>query len=466
MRTELTVETVLAEAALRDAVLEIAHKCRKIGGRALLVGGCVRDAVMGIPSKDADMEVFGIEAEKLQKMLSESMPIITVGKAFGVFKVRGLELDIALPRRESKTGQGHKAFAIEGDPWMPLVDAAMRRDFTINALLFDPLTQELLDPLGGLADLEKSTLRHCSERFGEDPLRVLRGMQFLARFDYAISPQTLQICRRLDLEGLSGERIFEEWRKLIVKGVRPSRGLVFLRDCGWIRFFPELQALIDCPQDPRWHPEGDVWTHTLHCMDAFARERVGDEREDLVVGLAVLCHDFGKPSTTFTDEAGAIRSPEHEVAGERPACAFLQRLTSETSLIEDVLVLVTHHMRPHLLYDGKAGDSAVRRLAKAVGRIDRLLRVVSADGQGRPPLTWTPVAIEWLKERAAALAVADAAPKPIVQGRHLMVLGMQPGPDFKRLLNRCYEAQLEGEITTVEDGVLYLKRLLEESKRT
>lgn len=463
MRKEFTIETVLAEETLRSVVLEVARMCRQQGGRALLVGGCVRDAVMGIPSKDADMEVYGIEPDKLRKMLSECFPVITVGRAFGVLKVRGVDLDIAIPRRESKTGQGHKAFAIEGDPWMSVDEAAMRRDFTINALLFDPLTCELIDPLGGLGDLRSGLLRHCSNQFGEDPLRVLRGMQFLARFDFSIAPETLQICQRLGLEGLSCERLFEEWRKLILKGVRPSRGLDFLKNCGWVRFFPELKALIDCPQDPRWHPEGDVWVHTLHCMDVFARERIGEEREDLIVGLAVLCHDFGKPGTTFTDATGAIRSPEHEMAGERPARTFLQRLTSETDLIEEVVILVTHHMRPHLLYEGKAGDSAVRRLARSVGRIDRLLRVVSADGQGRPPMPWTPVAIDWLRERAAALAVADAAPKQIIQGRHLIELGMAPGREFKALLSKCYEAQLEGEITSVEDGMSYLKQLISKS---
>lgn len=455
----IRLDTVVADNSLRMAVVNVAKLCREAGGRALLVGGCIRDALMGVSSKDADMEVFGIEAHTLQQILEVHFPVITVGKAFGVFKIRGMELDIALPRREYKTGAGHKAFAIEGDPHMSVVEAATRRDFTLNALLYDPLSAELLDPLGGQADLRQGVLRHCSERFGEDPLRVLRAMQFMARFDFEIAPETLSMCRQLGLEGLSSERLFEEWRKLILKGIRPSRGLTFLRESKWVRFFPTLEALIGCPQDPRWHPEGDVWTHTLHCMDAFARERTGDDREDLIVGLAVLCHDFGKPTTTFTDENGAIRSPEHEVAGEAPARSFLGQLTNETALVEEVLLLVTHHMRPHQLYDGKAGDAAVRRLARSVNRIDRLLRVVSADGQGRPPMPWHPVAIEWLRDRAAALAVADAAPKPIVQGRHLIALGMEPGKNFKRLLTQCYEAQLDGQINTIEEGMAFLEKL-------
>ncbi|HVU38696.1 MAG TPA: polynucleotide adenylyltransferase, partial [Opitutales bacterium] len=255
---------------LAHAVADVAKRVHKAGGRALLVGGCVRDALLGVAAKDADLEVFGVEPEALERLVASAYPVITVGKSFGVLKIRGLELDISLPRRERRTGPLHTDFAVDADPAMSFRDAAARRDFTLNAISWDPLTRELVDPFDGVNDLRAKILRHTTERFTEDPLRVLRAMQLCARFELAVAPETIALCATLTMDGISPERVFEEWRKLLVKGKRPSLGLEFLRACGWIKFFPELQKLIGCPQDPQWHPEGDVWAHTLHCLDAFA----------------------------------------------------------------------------------------------------------------------------------------------------------------------------------------------------
>ena len=297
-------------------------------------------------------------------------------------------------------------FDSEADP----AKAAARRDFTINAIALDPLTDEVIDPFDGRADLAAKILRHTSARFAEDPLRVLRAMQLVSRFDLDVAPETVALCRSIEPEDLPQERIFAEWKKLIQKGVHPSRGLAFLRDCGWLRHFPELEALIGCEQDPEWHPEGDVWIHTLHCMDAFAAERIGEEREDLIVGLAVLCHDLGKPATTAR-ERGRVTSRHHEPVGETLTREFLERLTRETSLIDAVAPLVGAHLAPVQLFGAGAGDAAVRRLARRVGRIDRLVRVATADQKGRPPLVVHRFdAGEWLLERARALEVRDSSP--------------------------------------------------------
>jgi tRNA nucleotidyltransferase (CCA-adding enzyme) len=262
-------------------------------------------------------------------------------------------------------------------------------------------------------------------------------------------------------EGLARERVYDEWKKMIGKGLRPSRGLTFLRDCGWVRYYPELAALIGCEQDALWHPEGDVWVHTLHCLDAFARERVGDPWEDLVVGLGVLCHDLGKPATTAWID-GRLRAYGHEAAGEAPTRAFLERLTNETDLIEAVVPLVLEHMRPVELYEAAAGDNAVRRLAARVKRIDRLVRVVCADQRGRPPLNVENFpAGDWLLERAQAQHIADQSPQPIVLGRHLIEMGLTPGPHFSGLLDACYEAQLDGRITNVEEGKARVQEMLD-----
>ena len=340
-------------------------------------------------------------------------------------------------------------------------EAASRRDFTINAISFDPLTNELIDPFNGINDLKNSKLRHVSGSFSEDSLRVLRGMQFTARFNLEAVPETLELCRKLNPLDLPPERLFEEWKKLILKGVHISKGLKFLQSCNWLRYFPELKALVGCKQDPKWHPEGDVWTHTGHCMDAFARNRINQDWEDLVVGLAVLCHDMGKPVSSFVDsETGRIRSPRHDIRGVPIARVFLERLTQHKKLLEEVLPLVEYHMRPLSLYKSHAGDSAIRRLANRVKRIDRLVRVAHADKSGRPPLQIDDFSEgDWLLNKAAELRIKDSAPKPLILGRHLIELGLKPGPHFGKLLKRCYDAQLEGTFTDIEGGKAYLKSL-------
>ena len=455
------LEIVPLPSELAAAVADVAQRVRAAGGRALLVGGCVRDALLGQTAKDADLEVFGVPPAALEKLVAAAYPVITVGKSFGVLKIRGLELDISLPRRERRTGPLHTDFAVDADPAMSYHDAAARRDFTLNAISWDPLTHELIDPFNGVGDLRAKILRHTTERFAEDPLRVLRAMQLAARFEFSIAPETVALCATLTMEGISAERVFEEWQKLLVKGKKPALGLEFLRACGWVNFFPELVAIIGCPQDKQWHPEGDVWVHTLHCLDAFAARKTGDAWEDLVVGLAVLCHDLGKPATTTHEADGHIRSLGHEAAGEGPTLSFLARLTNHKELVESVVPLVLCHMRPRELMLGGAGDSAVRRLAKKVGRIDRLARVDEADRWGRPPLIPDePGGGQWLLERAAKLDVASNVPQPIVLGRHVIAAGLKPGPQFKEILAACFEAQLDGKFTDLAGGEKFLAELL------
>ena len=449
----------------------VAELVRDAGGRALLVGGCVRDELLGGEPKDFDIECFGIAPDDLQRVLRSRFELDLVGLSFGVIKLHHLDVDVALPRRETKLGLGHRAFGMECDPTLTVAEASARRDFTVNAIYRDPLTDEILDPWNGRADLEKKVLRHVSDHFREDPLRVLRGMQFVARFDLAPAPETVAVCREMTPEGLPPERLFEEWAKLLTKGVKISKGLNFLKDVGWVKYYPELERLVGCEQDPEWHPEGDVWNHTICCLDAFARER--EERslqpstsnlqpaDDLVVGLAVLCHDFGKPAcTTYDPVKKRIRSLGHDEEGVAPTLSFLRRLTNEERLLKEVPPLVRLHMRPFAMWKDKSSDGAIRRLAAKVVRIDRLLRVAAADDAGRPPFPSEPEPLRWLAEQAERLRVADAAPKPIVQGRDLIALGMKPGVEFGRILKSAYEAQLDGQFLTLEDGVKFVQTLV------
>jgi tRNA nucleotidyltransferase (CCA-adding enzyme) len=451
----------IQDPVLREAVETVARLVRERGGRALWVGGCVRDALLGRTVTDADLEVFGLPPETLMAALGARFRLDLVGRAFGVIKLHGVPVDVSLPRRESKAGLGHKGFEIHSDPFLPPAEAAKRRDFTVNAIAYDPLEDRLIDPCGGVPDLEKRRLRHVSDQFGEDPLRVLRGMQLIARFGFVPDPETVALCRRITPEGLAGERVFEEWRKLMLKGESMRAGLDFLKETGWVAYAPELAALIGCPQEPDWHPEGDVWAHTGHCLDAFARERLGEAAEDLIVGFGVLCHDFGKPLTTQVEE-GRIRSRGHCEEGEAPARAFLGRMMAPPDLVEAVMPLVTEHLRPHELFTGEAGDNAVRRLAVRVGRIDRLVRVARADHFGRPPMAEAEFrAGDWLMARARALDVQARAPHPLVMGRHLVALGMKPGPVFKEILNACYQAQLDGVFHDEAGGLAFCRGVIE-----
>ena len=449
-----------------EAVKTVAEIVRRAGGRALLVGGCVRDGLLGGAPKDFDVECFGISAADLRAALSERFELDLVGASFGVIKMHGHDIDVAMPRRETKLGLGHRAFEMECDPTLTIEEASARRDFTINAIYSDPLTGEVLDPWNGRADLERRILRHVGVHFGEDPLRVLRGMQFVARFGLAPAPETIEVCRGMTPEGLASERLMVEWSKLLLQGVEISKGLNFLRDTGWVRYYPELAALIGCRQDPAWHPEGDVWNHTLCCLDAFARRRdqIGrNADEDIVVGLAVLCHDFGKPACTAYDPVKKrIRSLGHDEAGAEPTLSFLRRLTNEERLFKEVPPLVRLHMRPFAMWKNRASDGAIRRLAAHVVRIDRLLRVAAADDEGRPPFPSEPEPLEWLAAQAERLRVADSAPKPLVMGRDLVALGMKPGPEFGKILKAAYEAQLDGRFSTREEG---LEMVLEIAKK-
>jgi tRNA nucleotidyltransferase (CCA-adding enzyme) len=451
-------------APLPDELTQLGHSLaqdvNRAGGRLLLVGGCVRDTFYNSAPSEIDCEVQGLSLSQLKSSLSSKYQCVEVGKAFGVLKLRGLPAELSLPRTETKTGTGHKGFSIEVDPHLPFERSCQRRDFTINAIGYDPLSGELLDPVDGVPDAQNRILRHIGPAFSEDPLRVLRGMQFVARFDLSATAETLELCRTISIENLPAERLFEEWRKLILKGINLTAGLTFLKNSGWLQYFPELQALVGCEQEPEWHPEGDVWVHTLHCMDAFARERIGNDWEDLVVGFAVLCHDLGKPLTTVLGQDGRIRSPLHEPKGEAPTRSFLSRLTNQVDLHEQVVPLVRRHLTPRTFYKDQASDGAIRRLASKVKRIDRLVRVAAADIAGRPPRQDEFPEGPWLLQRAEELKIKDSEPKPILLGRHLIERGMKPGAEFGPLLEKCFDAQLDGTFTDLDSGLAYLNQII------
>ena len=447
-----------------DLARELATAVRHAGGRAFIVGGWVRDELIDEPPKDLDIEVFGVPADRLRALLEPFGRVDAVGESFTVYKIR--DIDVSLPRRESKAGRGHKGFVVEGDPGLSFTEAARRRDFTINAISRDPLTGEIVDPFNGRRDLAARQLRVVDpQTFGDDSLRVLRALQFTSRFSLEVDAGTRAILRAIPLDDLPAERVWGEFEKLLIQAPRPSVGLVLGWDLGVIhRLLPEFVPLATCPQDAEWHPEGDVWTHTLMVVDQARRRLDGLEHGAAVaMMLGALCHDLGKPQTTAVMD-GRVKSPGHEAAGLSIATAVLDRLNIHTiggyDVRRAVLGLVAEHMRPGAFRKSSTpvGDGAFRRLAARVD-LDLLARFAEADCEGRGG-AFDCSASAWFLSRARALGVEHAAPAPLVLGRHLLDLGLSPGPRIGEILRAIYERQLDGEVTSVEEGIALAEKLL------
>ncbi|HVF47304.1 MAG TPA: HD domain-containing protein [Pyrinomonadaceae bacterium] len=458
---------------LPEKVLSIAEAVSAVGGRAMLVGGCVRDDLMGVEPKDWDVEVFGVDPARLREILDSLGNVDVVGEAFAVYKLGG-DLDVSIPRRERKSGPGHRGFIVDGDPHMSFEQAALRRDFTVNAISRDMLSGEIVDPFDGQGDIHRRLLKMvASETFGDDSLRVFRAAQFAARFQFDIDDDTIKACRRIDVTDLPRERIWGEFEKLLLKPDRPSIGLKWLYELGVVRqIFPGLQSLVGVPQEPEWHPEGDVDVHTMMVLDE-ARKLIDDldHPRQVAVMLGALAHDLGKPPTTeFID--GRTRSRGHDEAGVTPTLSFLDTLGVFTigghDVRHQVVQLVRYHLKPGEYYNSKTpvGDGAFRRLARKV-EPDLLYRVAKADSLGRNP-DWLPKekwfgseAQEWFIEKVRELQIEKKAPEPILMGRHLMGLGLDPSPRYKKILDAVYESQLDGRISNIDEALAMARTLLD-----
>jgi tRNA nucleotidyltransferase (CCA-adding enzyme) len=444
----------------------IAREVRAAGGRALVVGGWVRDRLMGHPSKDMDVEVFGVDAAELKEILQAFGRVNTVGESFTVYKVAGL--DVSLPRRESKTGRGHRGFTVSGDPALSFEEAARRRDFTINAISWDPLTDEYVDPFDGRGDIQRRMLRAVdATTFADDSLRVLRAIQFAARFEFTVDPDTKALGRSIPLDDLPAERVWGEIEKLLLRARKPSIGFALAQELGIVeRLFPELAALVGCPQEGAWHPEGDVWVHTLLVIDE-ARARIDDLEypRQVAVMLGAVCHDLGKPATTaFID--GRIRSLDHEEEGIRPSTALLDTLNVHSmqgyDVRREVLGIVANHLKPGMFCKAQppVGDGAFRRLAQKVD-LELLARVARADCEGRGG-GFDCSAMDWFVQRARELDVEHAPPEPLVRGRHLVELGVAPGRALGDVLRQVYERQLDGSVADFDAAFALARQMARE----
>ena len=448
---------------LHPSLLKLSQTLIAQGAFPFIVGGYVRDFFLNKESKDIDIEVYGIDSlNALKSALEILAPVHEVGKSFGVLKIslQGYDFDISLPRTEVKTAKGHKGFDVQTNGHLDFKTAAKRRDFTMNAIGYDLKTKTFIDPYKGREDIKKGIIRHVNdESFVEDPLRVLRAVQFAARFNFTLATNTLKLCQNMVknkmLQELPQERIFEEYKKLLLKAEKPSYGFELLDKLNAL--FPELKALQDVPQDPVYHPEGDVWTHTMMSLDAMAELKTGNDKRDLMLLLATLCHDLGKIEATEIID-GKIRSIGHENM-LKPSLSLLTRLSNEKALAEEIISLIKTHLIPSQLYKQKSKDSAVRRLSTRV-KIENLVILAKADNFGRTTEEAKKKiypAGEWLLQKAIELDVNSNKPKSILQGRHLIQKGMQPGTKFKIILDSAYEAQLDGKIVDEESALNWLE---------
>jgi tRNA nucleotidyltransferase (CCA-adding enzyme) len=445
----------------------ISDELQKQNAKAIVVGGSVRDYFLELPIKDYDIEVYGLERmEQLEELLGKFGSVNLVGKSFGVLKFshEGEEYDFSFPRVETNVGEGHRGFEVEVDGSMTFENAARRRDFTVNAFGYDVERKHFLDPFHALKDMDKKKLRHIDdETFVEDPLRVYRAVQFCARFGYVLADETFILCKHMVeagmLEELPKERVYTEWTKLLLKSDKPSQGFELMRQLGILRYFPEIKLLIGVKQSPKWHPEGDVWIHTMMCLDEMVTLLGDDEKLNLKYMFSILCHDLGKVSTTTIDEDGNIRSRGHEAAGLKPTKSFMYRLTTEHDFVESLLPLVEHHLKSSQFYGGNAKASAIRRLATKVN-IEELLVVAKADFLGRTTkeaLLRNYKAGAWLSEQALKLNVSTKPLVCLIQGRDLIDLGLEPSPLFKEILNEVYNLQLDGKIDHKDQAIEYVE---------
>lgn len=439
--------------------VRLAEAVQRQGGRTFYVGGCVRDKLRGVPCTDIDVEVHGLRPQQLEEILDGLGQRLTMGMSFGIYGLKGCSLDIAMPRKEHLRGSGHRDFDVCVDPFLGTTQAARRRDFTINAMMEDVLTGELVDPFGGQQDLQAGVLRHVDgETFGEDPLRVLRCAQFAARFGFSVAEETVTLCKTMALSTLSRERILAELEKALLQASTPSVFFEVLRNMGQLScWFPELEALIGVPQPPRFHGEGDVWNHTMLVLDQAAsmRERTA---QPLFFLLAALCHDFGKAAATRETD-GQLHAYDHETLGIPLAEQFLRRLTDQRDLIAYVKNMTELHMKPNILAGANSSVKATNKLFDRSVNPEDLILLALCDDRGRILAEPTPDHEAFLMERLRVFQELMA--KPHVLGRDLLDAGLKPGPHFSDILAYAHKLRLAGvdKESALKQTLAYARKL-------
>ncbi|MBN1151550.1 CCA tRNA nucleotidyltransferase [candidate division WOR-3 bacterium] len=452
----------------KEILPKIAQEIKKSGGRIFEVGGTVRDEILGRERKNVeiDAEVYGLMPETLEGILRKYGKVDLTGKSFAVYRLADLE--VSLPRKDRSVGKSHREFDVEIFPGMDYAEACRRRDFTVNSILKDPLNGEIIDPLGGVKDIKTGILRACDwKHFAEDPLRPYRAMRFTATLGFPIDSTTMDLCRKTDISELPPERIFGEIKKMFLEADYAGRGLLAAHSLFLLAREPEILRMVDCSQDPLWHPEGNVFVHTVLSLNiaSLLRERIEDEESKLVLMLSVLLHDIGKTVTSKKAQegkkTGRIISPGHQPQGAKMAKAVLNRWRASKIVSERVSSLVVSH---HRIYDlwrsrGEVTKGAMRRLMSQT-ELPVLKLLFLADKFGRGQALGFSEEISWLEKTLEEMKIEEDQLKPLVMGRHLLGIGVESGPDMGKLLSKVYEAQLDGVFESVEGGIHYAKKIL------
>lgn len=411
------------EPDLPGRLLKIAGDIREAGGRAFLVGGWVRDALLGRSCRDYDVEVYDMAQDSLVPILSKYGRTNLVGKAFGVIHLamKGLSLDFSFPRTESKVGYGHRGFVVHTDEKLSFKEAALRRDFTINAMGMELPELTLCDPYGGIDDLKAHTLRHVGPAFAEDSLRILRGVQFASRFGCMLAPETVELCRTLSLDDLSIERLFEEFKKWLLKPGKPSLGLRAFLDIKLDGYFPEIR-----PFEGSWETLGDILDKMAELRDSNG---LSDTQAMDFAFAALLCGNADS------------------------ALDFLVRITNENHLLKNVPLLLSALRN---LDEGIVDDiPALRRLAVKQNGLKLLCLLVKCI-----PVSYyrSPDFATALWNSAAKYNLLNAAPQPFLTGKKLMDLGVKPGKHMGEIIKQSFELQLDGKITSAEEAAEWARQ--------
>jgi poly(A) polymerase len=413
---------------------------------AYWVGGCVRDLLMGRPVKDYDVATSAHPDEILRLFPGAEF----IGAAFGVVLVKHdrIAVEVATYRSERQYRDGRRPEEVryETDPRLD----ASRRDFTVNALFHNPFTNETLDFFGGQADLAAKLIRAVGdphERFAEDHLRLLRAIRFAARFGFTMESATWRAIQAHaeSIARISAERIREELNRILTEG-GASRGLRLLDEAGLLAvLLPEVKKLQGVEQPPEFHPEGDVWTHTLLMLDLLHPPL------EPVLAWGVLLHDIGKPVTqTRTDR---IRFHGHVEAGLRIAQPMLSRLKFSLDDAGQILALIEHHMRFREL--PRMRPSTVKRFLR-LPRFDQHLELHRVDCLSSHGGLDN---YDFAQDRLLEFSAEEISPPPLVRGGDVMALGVAPGPRIRQLLHAVEEAQLDGSLKTRDEALEFLRQI-------
>lgn len=451
-------------------IKKVSKEVSELGGRVYYVGGYVRDKFLNKENKDIDVEVYNIPLDRLKSVLSKHGEVVEVGESFGILMVKGYEIDFSLPRTETKQGDKHTDFKVKIDSTLDVETATKRRDFTINSVLQDVLTEEYIDYYNGISDIKKGVIRYVNkDTFIEDELRVLRACQFASRFNFKIDDNIKEVIQGFTYTSLSKERIYEELNKALLKSEKPSIAFNYLLELGVIEIvFPELYDLVNCEQGKKHHPEGDVWTHTMLVLDECARLK-DKSKNPLGLMYSGLCHDLGKPLTQRVESADKITFYSHDKRGVDIAENLMRKLTNETKIIKYVKDLTEYHMLGHKLLELR--DRKLKELLTKVD-IEELLLLTEADEKGRGKSELLSNSDFNKKQEEVIKRISDLSDggfgkvTPYFTGKDLIALGYSQGKEMGDVLKEAYIQQINGKSRDRIEVMLINKIRKKKSKTT